>query len=425
MNPSQIERITLSSIRNTSHLLFLQQEHGISESHFAYFPEEAQYIFKYTREYGEAPPAVILDAEFPDFDYSPAENFEVLAAELRKSYEGRIVTLSYANARKFLDKNPKEAAEHMMRTLSDLVKPSDNEVVVLSENPLQWYDRYEDRLKERDDGNFLSLGIEPLDGKLFINAGQFIGILADYGVGKSYVAIKIATAMFQQGRKILFISPELSRSELMVRFHTVLGNQWGYNFSATALMWGLPTQKSSYLKFLKELEERQKIGNEEIIVYDTGLEDNLTVSYIEGLIQKHDPDIIFIDSVQFIKDTSGVREGWMQLGRICSGLKQLCTTYEKIIIATNQTNAEGQSAYSREFPRFVDSLLGISTVEDKSLVRSISVPKVRSGPSIAQSAEISFDPDFGNIGSSVWSEANSYIESDALSKSTVPIPNSE
>ena len=115
----------------------------------------------------------------------------------------------------------------------------------------------------------------------------------------------------------------------------------------------------------------------------------------------------------------------MQLGRICSGLKQLCTTYEKIIIATNQTNSEGQSAYSREFPRFVDSLLGISTVEDKSLVRSIAVPKVRSGPSIPQPAEISFDPDYGNIGSSVWSEANSYIESDALSKSSLPSPNSE
>ena len=67
MNPQTIERLTLSSIRNTSDLLFLQQEHGLSESAFVFCQDEAEYIFRYTREYGEAPPAVILEAEFPDF----------------------------------------------------------------------------------------------------------------------------------------------------------------------------------------------------------------------------------------------------------------------------------------------------------------------------------------------------------------------
>ena len=99
MNPSQIERITLSSIKDTSHLLYLQQEHDIAETHFAFFPDEAQYIYKYTRDYGEAPPAVILEANFPNFEYAPAENFEVLAAELRRSYESRVITLAYCNAR--------------------------------------------------------------------------------------------------------------------------------------------------------------------------------------------------------------------------------------------------------------------------------------------------------------------------------------
>ena len=73
MNPSQIERITLSSIKDTSHLLYLQQEHDIAETHFAFFPDEAQYIYKYTRDYGEAPPAVILEANF--FPYLLSEWF--------------------------------------------------------------------------------------------------------------------------------------------------------------------------------------------------------------------------------------------------------------------------------------------------------------------------------------------------------------
>tara|TARA_Y100000310_G_C20703221_1_gene832067 strand:- start:12441 stop:13682 length:1242 start_codon:yes stop_codon:yes gene_type:complete len=404
VNPSQVERIALSSIKDTSHLLYLQQEHGISETHFAFFPEEAQYIYKYTREYGEAPPQVIIEANFPDFEYTAAENFEVLAAELRKSYEARIITLSYGNARKFMDENPTEAASYMMRTLSDLTKPTSREVVELSANPLQWFDEYESRLKQRDNGDFLSTGIDPLDGRIFITAGQFIGLLADYSVGKSYFAVKMAVKFYQQGRKILFISPELSRSELMVRFHTVLGKQWGYDFSATALMWGLPTQKEQYRDFLIELEEKK--NNQDIIVYDTNLEDNLTVEYVTGLIQKHNPDVVFIDSIQFVKDTSGVREGWMQLGSVCRGLKQVASSYDKIIVATNQTNAQGDSAYSREFPRYVDLLIRISNVEDSPTQRGITVDKVRSGPSIAETIEVVFDPDAGYIGDSVWSASD-------------------
>ena len=414
MNPSQIERLTLSSIKTTSDLLYLQEEHGLAENHFAFFPEEARYIYKYTREYGQAPPAVMLEANFPDFEYAPADNFEVLAEEFRKSYVSRLITLSYGNARKFMDENPVEAASYMMRTLADLTKPSAKEVVELSNNPMQWYDQYETRVQQRENGEFLSIGIEPLDGRVFITGGQFIGLLADWGVGKSYFAVKMAVRFYLQGQKILFISPELSRQELMVRFHTILGRQWSYDFSATALLWGLPTQKEQYRKFLVELEER-KTGNEEIIIYDTGIESGLTVDYVGGLIQKHDPDIVFIDSIQFVKDTSGVREGWMQLGKICSGLKELARSYEKIIVATNQTNAQGESAYSREFPRFVDLLIGISKVEDRITQRNISVDKVRTGPGIPETMPVSFDADIGFVGDSVWSTDDSLVSDTAVS----------
>jgi len=413
MNPSQIERLTLSSIKTPSDLFYLQDEHGLSETHFAFFPEEARYIYKYTREYGQAPPEVMLEANFPDFEYAPAENFEVLAEEFRKSYVSRLITLSYGNARKFMDDNPVEAASYMMRTLADLTKPSDKEVIELSSNPMQWYDQYELRVQQREDGEFLSLGIEPLDGKVFITGGQLIGLLADWGVGKSYFAVKMAVSFYLQGQKILFISPELSRQELIVRFHTILGRKWGYDFSATALLWGLPTQKEQYIKFLNELEER-KAGNEDIVIYDTGIESGLTVDYVGGLIQKHNPDIVFIDSVQFIKDTSGVREGWVQLGKICSGLKELARKYEKIIVTTNQTNAQGESAYSREFPRFVDLLIRISKVEGKVTQRDITVDKVRTGPGIPETMPVSFDADFGFIGDSVWSTDDNLVSDTTL-----------
>ena len=302
-----------------------------------------------------------------------------------------------------------------MRTLSDITRPSTKQVVELSDNPLQWFDEYEKSVKQREDGEFLSIGLEPLDNRLFVSPGQFIGLLADWGVGKSYVAVKMAVKFYQQGQKVLFISPELSRSELMVRFHTILGRQWGYEFSATALTWGLPAQKEQYRKFLTELDEKKSESNQEIIVYDTGLQGNLNVGYVEGLIQKHEPDVVFIDSIQFVHDTSGVREGWMQMGKICEGLKQVASSNGKIIVATNQTNAAGDSAYSREFPRYVDILIRVSHVEDRITERNISVEKVRNGASITDTLPVVFDPDTGYVGDSVWSTTDSLISDDSIS----------
>jgi len=413
VNPQTIERLTLSSIRNTSDLLFLQQEHGLSESAFVFCQDEAEYIFKYTREYGEAPPAVILEAEFPDFKYEKAENFEVLAEELLKTYQSRIITVAYSSARQYIDINPKEAASNMMQQLANLIKPSSIEVVRLSDNPLQWYDSYEERVRQRNAGEFLRIGIPTIDDKLAIVGGQLIGLIADWGVGKSYFAVKIASEFFQQNKKILFISPELSRAELMVRFHSVLGRSWGYDFNPTALMWGLPTQKAGYLKFLKELEVRT--GDAEIIVYDSDLDSNLTIDYIRGLLKVHDPDVVFIDSVQFIKDSSGSKQGWEQLGSIMRGLKGMASTNDKIIFTTNQTNVQGDSAYSREFPRYVDVLLRLSKVENEPTRRNINVDKVRNGPSIVETIEVGFDPSSGVIGDSVWSATDAPIITDFVS----------
>ena len=108
-------------------------------------------------------------------------------------------------------------------------------------------------------------------------------------------------------------------------------------------MWGLPTQKAGYLKFLKELEVRT--GDAEIIVYDSDLDSNLTIDYIRGLLKVHDPDVVFIDSVQFIKDSSGSKQGWEQLGSIMRGLKGMASTNDKIIFTTNQTNVQGLSVF--------------------------------------------------------------------------------
>jgi len=103
MKPAEVERLLLASLKVPSHLYTLKQKYSLDESTFAFYGDEARYIFKYLRDYGSAPPKELLEAQFTDFEYSPSDAFESLAVDMRTVYMTRMVHVSYANASKFLD----------------------------------------------------------------------------------------------------------------------------------------------------------------------------------------------------------------------------------------------------------------------------------------------------------------------------------
>ena len=67
MKPAEVERLLLSSLKTPAHLYTLKQKHNLEEGVFAFYQEEARYIFKYLRDYGTPPPKELIEAQFEDF----------------------------------------------------------------------------------------------------------------------------------------------------------------------------------------------------------------------------------------------------------------------------------------------------------------------------------------------------------------------
>ena len=55
MEPEEIERILISSLKTPEHLNILRQKYKISPRHFPYFPEPATYIWDFIVQWGKAP----------------------------------------------------------------------------------------------------------------------------------------------------------------------------------------------------------------------------------------------------------------------------------------------------------------------------------------------------------------------------------
>lgn len=407
MKPAEVERLLLSSLKTPAHLYTLKQKHNLEEAVFAFYQEEARYIFKYLRDYGTPPPKELIEAQFEDFEYSPSDAFESLAADMRKVYMTRMVHVTYGNVAKYVDDNPTEAINMLSATLTQLAKPTEVEMVEISVNPLSRFDAYMDRVQKSKDEGFLQMGIEPIDPYVFLSPGQIVGIVAATGVGKSFVSAHIAASMYLQGKKVLFLSPELSRVEASTRFDVCLAKLMGYEFSYQALLWGLDTSASQYKEYLTKLEE-SKEEDAEIFLYDSTLEDEMTASFIQSLLTKHKPDVMFIDSINFISDeTPGSRQWqqWQQIGNVMRSLKYLAGNYETTIFITSQQNTDGEVAYSKDVARYCDVLLQLSNLDDNeegsTTRRRIAVTKNRSGSPVNPSL-ILYDADAGAIGAGVF-----------------------
>lgn len=404
MQPSETERLLLASIKKADHILLLRQKYGITSSHFPYYPDESKFIWDYVLQYGIPPDSSLLLLQFPEFDTTGTDNFEWIAEEFDKVNITRQAAIIFYKGQEALEKDPYAALPLVMSQLGKLATVEEEHRNVLdaeaSKNRLERYQRIATNVEEAS----FKLGIEPLDAiPLRIKPNQLIGLIANTGVGKSWFMVKIAAEFYQAGKRVLFVSPELSNEELELREDVVLGRIMGYTFSHDALMFGRPIPISQYEEFLSKIG-----GRNDWVNYDASSDDKLGVSFLSALVQKEKPDVLVIDGIQFMDDEERSYTSWEKMKSICKGLKRLAMKEKIIVFAVAQANRESakhlgaakmsEVADGYDFARFVDLLLSLGRVEGAGPVREIMVEKVRSGKEIPQAFQVTFDPDVGDIG---------------------------
>ena len=409
MQPEEIERSLLSSIQSPDHLNRLRQYYKITPRHFPYHSDEAEFIWQYVLDYGEAPSSDILATRFPEFILAPLDNFEYIATEFRKDHTRRSIMLAFKTHQTAIDADPEGGVVSLINMLQGLTRIDDSHRQVLDSSTNERLEAY----RMRTDGlgkNQLRWGIDPLDQfPVMLMQGQFVGLIADTKAGKSWMAMKIALQNYHEGKKVMIISPELTTVELECRADTILANLQGYPISHYALLHGVPGIEENYQQYLNNMDK------ERLILYTSVPTDDLTPSTIAGLIKRDEPDLAVIDGIYMVSDDNkDNKTSWDQMKSMCRALKSMATQTNTALIVTNQTGRNRDAntdkaapamadlvAGGYDFNRFVDTLVSLGGSPGSADTRQIAVPLIRNGRAVTQGYEITFSPDIGDLGRNV------------------------
>jgi len=426
LEPSQAEKILLSSIQTPSHIYDLQQKYGITSKSFFYFPDVATFIFDFITDKGSAPTPSLIAASFENtstpFVPAPIDNFDYISEQFASINMKQRAYMAIAASNKWLDKDPSSGVMLLIKTLEGISVPDTTHRSSLEKTTES---RWQNYLARRDSESVtrIKTGIEPLDeNNIWLQKQQLVGIQADTKIGKSWIAWKCASKAFEEGHKVLLISPELSSFEMSIRSDVILSNLFGYTLSYTAIQRGQSSIGEEYKSYLDSVAASKE---DRWIQYDQVYNMKPSPAELDTVMTQEKPDVVIIDGIYLLRSEEKLTAAWEQIRSISTSLKALAVKHNVLLYATNQVNRQGSqksadnngepppptdTAYGFDFARTCDFLIGVGARSLADTTRKINVPLARSGPSFTDSFDITFVPDTGDIGRSVSTSVKTLID---------------
>jgi replicative DNA helicase len=217
-----------------------------------------------------------------------------------------------------------------------------------------------------------------------LHRGEMMTVAAETGGGKSIVLVQAALANLQEGKKVLFLSLEMSADDIYRRM--------------AASMSGVPIRdaedyKTEHRRELPKLAEAfAKLSKLPIEVID-GIG---TIREVEAEIDKHsNRDVVCCDYIQIISaDNNDNREN--AISEVARRLKLAAGKHKVAMFTASQLNDEGKLRESRAIGMHSDQVV---CIEHKAKTKII-VKKNRRGPrnatiNVTMNGELSrFEPEF-------------------------------
>jgi len=301
--------------------------------------------------------------------------------ELAQSKGYRDFLAAYEDAEKLI-----RAGEYDLLKLSETInkavsintKPKKNKKEVLN----SILDSMEGLIKEE----VYPTGVIMLDRSLRggMHRGEMMTIAAETGGGKSILLVQAALANIEEGKKVLFLSLEMSADDIYRRM--------------ASSMSGVPIREAEEYKgehkweIPKLAEAFSKLSTMPIEVID-GIG---TIREIEAEIDKHsDYDVVCCDYIQIISsDNNDNREN--AISEVARRLKLAAMRHKMVMFTASQLNDEGKLRESRAIGMHSDQVV---CIEHKSKTKLI-VRKNRRGArnatiNVTMNGELSkFEPEF-------------------------------
>lgn len=328
-------------------------------------------IWHFVRDYYEksltVPPATLVVEKFRDFvPIKDVGSTKHHLDELRTDYlDSRIRDLLKLSASKLQQNDPLEALNVIIAGTGDLKRDTadirDIDVVDV-EDAVEHFKRVEEL--KRLGAHGIKTGLAGFDNYLpsGIMPGHFGILLAYPQIGKSWLALYLAIQAWLNGKNVLFLSLEMTETEVRNRAYTIMG---GGRFSHRKISGGeldIPEFERWGKKFFADRPSFHIVSND-------GLGE-VSPAVIRGKIDQYSPDVVIVDYIQLMQSNVPTDNEVVKIKNISRELKILAVSEQVPIIAIasatpddatnmNTVPALGQVAWSKQLAYDADWVLAL------------------------------------------------------------------
>ena len=431
MGPAQTELLVLAHVALSTQKLATLREHSIEISDFLHHPQIFDFLNDTFSRTGAMPSPQLLSQFFPNlpFDEIETTSFDGTFERFIAQVSGHRLTslLSEVATNYSRTGNATEATGQLMAGFPGLTPHISRG---LSYTDHQAQDRFDEYIQRQ--AAFTSTGLVGTRTGLAVfdaqargwEPGELVGIVARPYVGKSWVLTHSAGTAYREGKRILFLSPEMSRHDVGLRADQLLFPHWEGNdgrlkLPLQELVTGqLPGRTEAlYRDWLAHFSQERRW-----ITVDAAADRGIKVATVDSLIVSHAPDLVCIDGLMLLE--SSYESTWEQAKDISYTLKNVAGNRGVPIICVAQANritrdtndipSLNEVAFGDSISQAFDRMVGIGRPNTGAqTVRLLQCQKFRNGwADFHRRQTISFNPDDGDIGRVVADLTQDEVEID-------------
>jgi len=400
IDQTSLESIIITSLKSPKDIYNLLNG-GVTEKSFIVYPQVFTFVSGFLRDFNEASTPDIIKGVYPDFIIMEPKNVPYHVEKLLEEELKRNIETVLTDGIEALRRSPKGALEYLINNLSVLGRGDIG--LTRSYTDRDALQRLEILTKEAKQRKFIPSGIPDLENALCYQQGTMIGVVGRTAVGKSFLVIYMGCIAYNEGYKILFISPELTCHEVNLRWDTVMSAiRMNYEdvLGNTALQRGT-IDLDKYRRWLSEVSSRS-----DWVTYESYSDKPFTITSIGLLIEEHRPDVAVVDGLSLLKDEGNSSVSWEAVKNLSYGLKQLAINKRVAMIVTNQASREAAEetvpslhhiSFGDAFAQATNKIVMMGP-GNNDFTRYVSVPKNTLGKPVTTPILIPFDVENGRIG---------------------------
>lgn len=399
---SDLEARLLASVRTAEDFQRLK-EAGLDEA-FEHYGPMHRHIERMVELHGKVPRLLDLKETFnlPDVVTRSGDEFEFLIREASQIWLVRGI-------QNLLDKNvtehgddPDDLLDNLVRDLSGLKKMPSTQLSMTDRSMSARMARYEQKAHEPK-AQGIRTGIRYFDEKVRLGwqPGELIGVVGRTYVGKSWMLLFFGLMAWQFGRRVVFVSPEMSIEETEARFDGLLMARHDIKVEVSQLYRGYVP--SGEMKALADEVAR----SQQWITYASSEEGRFGLAELGRVIGEHRPDILLVDGLPLLESGNKRQQIWESIKELSYGLKNLAVRHNLAIVISHQATRRAHNvarppglhevAYGDAFVQACDRVLALSRPQHDEATLRITVQKFRRGRPHQGGIDFDFDPEKGQI----------------------------